>query len=305
MTGGAGELAVDVIGSLPPALRARFSPTRAQRLATALRNESIAAALDEILDAAATANLPMLPLKGAVLAFTIYGDAGLRPMRDVDVLVRPRDLPRAIALLESLGFIGAAHTSARWGPRHAHAVGMVDRRRQLALDLHHRLFHELGGDGDGEPFFLRAIAVDVAGKSRAVPSWDDALFLAALHGAVDGFGGSPFWMLDFLLLLARADFAVAAREAERRRLTVAFSAAVMLARRALPELVPPHPSPAAWRRALLDVTLGSDPLITPPSQARNLAARLLLADGVGGIRELARKVELRAVEAVESLRRKS
>src|SRR5262249_43380254 len=155
---------------------------------------------------------------------------------------------------------------------------LVDERRQVQIDLHHRLFHELDGDADGEPLFARAIAIELHGRTRPVPSWEDSLFLAALHGAVDGFGGAPWWLIDFALLLSRADFARAAVEAKRRRLRVAFSFAVALAQRALPEVVPPPPWPITRaRRALLDVSLGSDPLARPPSHARNLAARLLLA----------------------------
>src|SRR5207237_18793 len=119
---------------------------------------------------------------------------------------------------------------------------------QLAIDLHHRLFHELDGDSDAEPFFAHAIVVTLQGRPRAAPSWEDSLFLAALHGAVDGFGGAPWWLLDFLLLLGRADFARAAEEARRRRLSIAFSVAVELARRALPDVVPAPPSPPSWLR---------------------------------------------------------
>jgi hypothetical protein len=132
-----------------------------------------------------------------------------------------------------------------------------------------------------------------------VPSWEDSLFLAALHGAVDGFGGAPWWLLDFALLLERADFARAAEEARRRCLRLAFSVAVELARRALPDVVPAPPWAPSWlRRRLLAAALGPDPLGSPPDHTRNAVARLLMADGLGGVRELIRKGRLRAGEAV-------
>jgi hypothetical protein len=291
--------AAALIARLPPSLRARVEQPRTQRLATLARNLSIAEHTHEILDAAAADELPMLPLKGAILAHTIYEDPGLRPMSDVDLLVRPRQLERAIALLIRLGFMVTSPATARFSPRHAHAIALVDTRRQLALDLHHRLFHELDGDGEAEPFFARAIVVPLQGRPRVVPAWEDSLFLAALHGAVDGFGGAPWWLVDFALLLGRADFARAAEEARRRRVRLAFAVAVALARRALPDLVPAPPwSPSSLRRLLLQVTLGSDPMGIPPDHTRNLIARLLLADGFGGVRELLRKVQLRAGEAV-------
>jgi hypothetical protein len=294
--------AAALIARLPPSLRARVEQPRLQRLGTLARNVSTIVHIGEILDAAEAATLPMLPLKGALLAYTIYEDPGLRPMRDLDFLVRPRDLEGATALLGRLGFVVGSPAIPRFSPRHAHALALVDRRRQLTIDLHYRLFHELDGDSDAEPFFARAIVVELAGRARAVPSWEDALFLAALHGAVDGFGGAPWWLLDLALLVGRADFARAVDEARRRRLRIAFAVAVELARRALPDVVPAVPwSPSSPRRLLLRVALGADPLGVPPNHARNLVARLLMADGLGGARELLRKVRLGGGEAIARL----
>ena len=39
----------------------------------------------------AQAGVPFLVLKGAALAHLVYGDPRLRPMRDVDLLIRKAD----------------------------------------------------------------------------------------------------------------------------------------------------------------------------------------------------------------------
>src|SRR5690349_12481290 len=63
------------------------TPLRDQYLATALRALRIATQLDELLVAFASAAIPAMPLKGAHLAFLVYGDPAVRPMIDLDILV--------------------------------------------------------------------------------------------------------------------------------------------------------------------------------------------------------------------------
>ncbi len=60
--------------------------------------------LAELLRACAAEGIALLPLKGALLAPHYYPSPGLRPMNDLDILARPEDEPRLLALLERLGF---------------------------------------------------------------------------------------------------------------------------------------------------------------------------------------------------------
>lgn len=48
--------------------------------------------------------IPTLLLKGAALGIAVYGNVGLRPMGDIDLLVRREDAARALAFLEGLGY---------------------------------------------------------------------------------------------------------------------------------------------------------------------------------------------------------
>ncbi len=52
----------------------------------------------------AAADIPVLVLKGAALAFLVYPQPGLRCMRDIDLLVKAGDAQRAQALLWKEGF---------------------------------------------------------------------------------------------------------------------------------------------------------------------------------------------------------
>ena len=48
--------------------------------------------------------IPVILLKGVALATTVYDSIGLRPMGDIDLLIKPPDLPRAQEMLIALGY---------------------------------------------------------------------------------------------------------------------------------------------------------------------------------------------------------
>ncbi|MCX7853534.1 MAG: nucleotidyltransferase family protein [Caldilineales bacterium] len=110
---GLGPLLVHHAGErLPPLLTARLRLV-AQR--TAWRNQKLLAALATVLDACAQADIPVVVLKGAYLAPAVYGDLALRGMSDLDLWLRPDDLPRFQALMSRLEYTGK-HTDPESGP---------------------------------------------------------------------------------------------------------------------------------------------------------------------------------------------
>ena len=60
--------------------------------------------LKGLLRALHQTNIPVVPLKGPVLAQRLYRSTALRMNRDLDLLVRKADFPRAEAVLADLGF---------------------------------------------------------------------------------------------------------------------------------------------------------------------------------------------------------
>src|SRR5690606_38660962 len=86
-----------------------------QRL-RALRLQTTAMALAQredlrrVVDDLARAGVAALPFKGPTLAAWLYGDPGLRPGADLDLLVAPGDVLRARERLLALGW------SACWQP---------------------------------------------------------------------------------------------------------------------------------------------------------------------------------------------
>lgn len=71
---------------------------------TAARGLLLGAELVQLIRVFATHDILALPFKGPVLAQCVYGNLALRFMRDVDILVAPKDVRRAQQLLLARGY---------------------------------------------------------------------------------------------------------------------------------------------------------------------------------------------------------
>lgn len=82
--------------------------------------------------------VPHMLLKGSALAHLVYRSPVLRPMRDVDVLVRSRDVKRAADVLEKCGFAGSGLAV----PSHHHHIGALSTTLDgatVTIEVHHQL----------------------------------------------------------------------------------------------------------------------------------------------------------------------
>lgn len=91
--------------------------------ATVLRNRMLLGALEEITALCAAKDIEIIPLKGATLARRLYRDPGLRPMQDLDLLVRPEAAAAAGRALRGAGYRVPAHLDEAATQReHFHCV---------------------------------------------------------------------------------------------------------------------------------------------------------------------------------------
>ncbi len=74
------------------------------RLATWVRHQYAAVALEQVLVAFDREGIDALPVKGVVLAPRLYGSLADRPMGDVDLRVRPADLQRVARVASASGW---------------------------------------------------------------------------------------------------------------------------------------------------------------------------------------------------------
>jgi hypothetical protein len=87
----------------------------------------------------AQAGIPALPLKGALLAAEIHGDAGLRPSNDIDLLVDARSLDAAVAVLRGYGYGDPTDFAWEGGLPLLHYFLPPERPWLLGIDLHWRI----------------------------------------------------------------------------------------------------------------------------------------------------------------------
>src|SRR5574337_200854 len=73
----------------------------------AIRNLLLARELARLLQALSAAGIPVVPLKGVALTESLYGDLGLRPCADIDILVPRQMAPKAFDLLLTSGYAAA------------------------------------------------------------------------------------------------------------------------------------------------------------------------------------------------------
>jgi len=136
---------------LPPATRTLLAESHR---ATAMRNLLLLHELGVCLARLSDARVPAIVLKGAALAQPVYGSLALRPMVDLDILIHRRDLARARAIIEKLGF--------RPMRLETHPGALVEHENELAfakpgavtveLDVHWRLIDS--------PFYQRELATE-------------------------------------------------------------------------------------------------------------------------------------------------
>jgi hypothetical protein len=80
---------------------------RRSRHSTALHNMLLLRELEPCLQQFAAARVPVIVLKGAALTTAVYRDLTLRPMADIDLLVRQEDRAATRRILEKRGYTAA------------------------------------------------------------------------------------------------------------------------------------------------------------------------------------------------------
>jgi putative nucleotidyltransferase-like protein len=197
-----------VTGMLPPAA---LEVLQRVSYATAVNHTLFSQALQRVLRALQDRGIAVIILKGAALAETVYPCPGVRPRRDVDLLVRAEALSQVEDTLGALGyhFTGGTHPPAWWRAEHYH---WTFRQAQLPpfdvpLEVHWHL------ERPSQPFAIdleglwqRAIPATIAGVDTRILAPEDSLIHLCLHACHHA--GAPMQERRFnLRLLSFCDLA--------------------------------------------------------------------------------------------------
>ncbi|MHB8516309.1 MAG: nucleotidyltransferase domain-containing protein [Dehalococcoidia bacterium] len=184
-----------------------FAAMRDQARASALTSLTLAQALEGVLLVLEDAGVPVAVLKGPVIAERYYPDAGLRPYRDLDLLVPLDCHERVAALCARLGYAvvddhGGVCGATTAGHRSPFETLFRQSESNVLLDVHYDHLQiglvprDIGGLWQRcEPWsFQRA--------SAKRPALNDLFLLLAVHLHRHGFG-RLIWFKDLDLIVRR------------------------------------------------------------------------------------------------------
>jgi hypothetical protein len=181
-----------------PVEQQSLSVLRTARLREEMRARTYAAAAGEVLSLLAAAGVEPLVLRGAALAGTVYERPELRHCHDLDLLVRPEELPAATAAL-ACDPVHLLATQADDGAHAAHASG-------LPVKLHTRLFRIPYYDAPLEQLWRHREATTIGRTPASIPAPADMLVHVCGHAACSRSRLNLRWACDaWLLLAARGD----------------------------------------------------------------------------------------------------
>jgi hypothetical protein len=168
-------------------------------VALALMQSRLIETLETALYALAQANVPAVALKGPALSQRLYGDATLRPATDLDLLVAPAKLSRAIEALRNIGFEALAGKEEEYFRQHHHHVHLRAANRPT-IELHFRLSSAFGVFIPAEPFLERSLPYRTTqGAECRVLAPEDELIYLAVHAAAHAFARLS-WLYDLKML---------------------------------------------------------------------------------------------------------
>lgn len=186
-----------------------------------------------LLNSFHNAGIETMLLKGAALTLLYYRDHGLRPMGDIDVLVRTEQAPAAINLLRNLGWEPnpgswqVAFTEAYVSAAHARGFRDADGRE---LDLHwHVLLECCRADADND-FWDKAVPTKFYDASTHVLTPADQLLHVCVHGAKWNSTSPLRWVADAMMIIhspkSEIDWNRLITQAEGRRLILPIRGAL-------------------------------------------------------------------------------
>jgi hypothetical protein len=167
------------------------------------RNQVLFAEGASLIRALEAAGVAVMLIRGAAAAATYYGDTGLRPMNDLDLLVPPDHIDDARRTAEAEGW-RTVDGSPTWQRRERAAAVCTDNGR--VVRLHWTPSRNLPiADDLWQPMWQRAVQIPFLEAATMVPSAADFLVLACIDGARANSGSLLRWITDVTVLLRAAD----------------------------------------------------------------------------------------------------
>ena len=174
--------------------------------ADATRDLFVQREMHGVLAALADAGVRALVIKGSALAYTVYGEAWLRPRTDTDVLVSSEDVAAAGRVLEGAGYTRSNALTSGTLVSHQAAFERIDQHEvHYVVDLHWKIVNPqmLADSLPFEDLWQGGQEAPALGPAARVPSPVASIALGCVHRLAHHQGHDRLiWLYDLRLLSA-------------------------------------------------------------------------------------------------------
>jgi hypothetical protein len=214
---------------------------REEFTANAARNLALAAELLAVIDLLGSHDIRALPYKGPTLAQCVYGSLAARQMKDVDILIRPSDVDRAMSLLATREYRPVTHVfsaARRLGLEYQSVLARP--ADDTIIELHWSIVPRAMAPAVAlDDLWPHRLQTALLGKTLPIPSHEDMLAILCIHGSKHGWARLE-WICGVAELVRSKplDWSKVLRRAEQWHATRMLNAGLLLAADLLDAPVP-------------------------------------------------------------------
>jgi hypothetical protein len=144
--------------------------------------------LNRILKAFHDIGVGVIVLKGMALANTVYSDMGLRPIGDIDLLVKKEDLPHAEKTMTELGYHFHGDMPPEWYRENHQHITYIHREKNIPVEIHWHIANKSHpsrirnlGTNIIERWWEEAKTIEFSGRKALILCPDDLIIHLSLH----------------------------------------------------------------------------------------------------------------------------
>lgn len=199
--------------------------------------------LQQLLPWFAANGFPTLVLKGMALSILHYHDMALRPMSDLDILVREDQAPEVTRRLQREGWTSVNFLQSgpknRYFYRHTHAIHLAHPDYGI-LDLHWHVLTEATFRGADRTFWRDSVPLAVNTITTRALNPTDQLMHVCVHGARANVVSPIRWIADAVTILrtSQMDWTRLVNLARNLRVTLPLAASLSFLRAIFPTPIP-------------------------------------------------------------------
>ena len=183
--------------------------------ATLAKNMALYSELERVLDAFSRKGIEVILLKGAAFATTLYPDIGLRPMKDLDILIHKSNLEKTKKAVASLGYSldpsllslikKDLPVEEYYLLHHPHLPPYYKKKGRIFLEVHWALTSRtMPFNIETSGLWERSVDAEISGRKTRILSPEDSLVYMCTHIARHRFSAGLREYHDLLMLTRRA-----------------------------------------------------------------------------------------------------